>query len=152
MVTSARIEGRQCKQVFMYIRQQAAGSVKRTGEGASIWRGTQGLIPHRGSHSPRWPKPRNVSLGNRTQGVVKVFSANDWHPERAEPNLQAAAPGPNLEKSKGQECREWDSKARRFLDRASRVWPQQHRETQREALLTSWLSPSTRLVSYTLVS
>lgn len=151
-MTSARIEGRQCKQVFMYIRQQAAGSVKRTGEGASIWRGTQGLIPHRGSHSPRWPKPRNVSLGNRTQGVVKVFSANDWHPERAEPNLQAAAPGPNLEKSKGQECREWDSKARRFLDRASRVWPQQHRETQREALLTSWLSPSTRLVSYTLVS
>ena len=152
MVTFARIEGRQCKQVFMYIRQQAAGSVKRTGEGASIWRGTQGLIPHRGSHSPRWPKPRNVSLGNRTQGVVKVFSANDWHPERAEPNLQAAAPGPNLEKSKGQECREWDSKARRFLHRASRVWPQLHRETQREALLTSWLSPSTRLVSYTLVS
>lgn len=151
-MTFARIEGRQCKQVFMYIRQQAAGSVKRTGEGASIWRGTQGLIPHRGSHSPRWPKPRNVSLGNRTQGVVKVFSANDWHPERAEPNLQAAAPGPNLEKSKGQECREWDSKARRFLHRASRVWPQQHRETQREALLTSWLSPSTRLVSYTLVS
>lgn len=146
VVTFTLIEGRPCKQLFVYtwapgccFDEDARMRVPHTERSA-------GLIPRRGWLSPQWPKSRNISLRDQARAVLHAFQQTTvgYGVSRAEIYRQLLPA--LIWRKAGAEGRRRGRAASRFPGRLT-GWPSSTERTRRKPRLGAGSRPSGRLCS-----